>query len=122
MHIIYVKCLAVLRGHVGSVNRVTVLENGRVVSASDKTLRVWDIDKLCRCLAVLKGHTNYISAVMEDGRIVSGSSMGQHVARWELPVLIWRLEDDELKLCKGELNECGVIKDDKNYVRTSDRV
>ena len=57
------------------VQSVAVLSDGRVVSGSDKTVRVWDLST-GECVQVLKGHTCEVKcvAVLSDGRVASGSN------------------------------------------------
>ena len=64
-----------MKGYGGSVNCVSVLPYGRIVSgSSDGTLHVWDLVS-GKCTMILKGHNGYINGVLvlPDGRIVSGS-------------------------------------------------
>jgi WD40 repeat protein len=53
---------------------VAMLPDGRIVSGSDETLRIWDV-ATGRTLATLQGHTASVKslAVLPDGRVVSGS-------------------------------------------------
>ena len=65
----------VLTGHSGSINCISVLPDGRVLSGSDDhTIRVWDAIT-GQCLQTLVGHEKEINcaAVLPNGWVVSGS-------------------------------------------------
>ena len=66
--------LSTLEGLKDRVWSVTVLPDGRIVSASNDNLRIWDSDS-GETVATLKGHENavYSVAVLPDGRLVSAS-------------------------------------------------
>ena len=73
-----IPCIAILKGHRGSIRCITTLPNGWLVSgADDKVLRVWDPGKPTgqHCVTILTGHTNWITCVttLENGWVVSGS-------------------------------------------------
>lgn len=62
-----------LTGHTDSIRALTVLPDGKLVSASsDKTVRVWDRGK---CSLTLKDHKGSVTAlaVLPDGKLVTGS-------------------------------------------------
>lgn len=97
-------------GHIGAVNCIAALPDGRVVSGSeDSTLRVWD-PTTGQCLQTLKGHLRAVKcvAVFSDGkRVVSGSE--DHTLRvWDAAT------GDCLQTLKGHtgcVSSIAVLKD-----------
>ena len=80
---------SILFGHRGSVNSVTVLSDGRIVSgSSDNTIMIWNIDT-GECEKVLEGHTSSVSSlsVLSDGRVISGSH--------DKTIRVWNIDTGE---------------------------
>ncbi|HEX4962715.1 MAG TPA: TIR domain-containing protein [Thermoanaerobaculia bacterium] len=88
--------IRVLEGHVDEVNAVAMLDDRRIVSASDDgTLQVWDLES-GRSLKTLEGHTDSVTAVavLTGGRVVSASNDGT--------LRVWDLESGRsLKTLEG---------------------
>ncbi len=78
-----------LEGHTSGVRAVAVLDERRVVSASqDHTLRVWDVES-GETIRTLEGHTDGVNAVavLDERRVVSASD--DHTLR------VWDVESGE---------------------------
>lgn len=74
----------VLDGHTQDVMALTIMADGRLVSASaDKSLRVWDI-RTGQCLKVLIGHTEVVYSVTAlDKDLVASGSGDKSVMIWD---------------------------------------
>jgi len=74
----------VLEGHTQDVTALTVMADGRLVSASaDKSLRVWDV-RTGQCLKVLIGHTESVYGVAAlDKDLVASCSGDKSVRIWD---------------------------------------
>ena len=82
-------CVATLNEHAGSVNSVTALADGRLVSCSgDSNVRVWDLSKPAgqQCVATLNSHpgwwVNSVTA-LPNGRLVTCAD-DKTVKVWDL--------------------------------------
>ena len=75
------------------VTSVCVTNDGKIVSGSNQTVHVWDMEG--KELAICRGHENVIWSVCvaSDGKIVSGS--------YDNTVRIWDMEGKELAICRG---------------------
>ncbi|KAJ3087136.1 hypothetical protein HK102_011735 [Quaeritorhiza haematococci] len=77
------ECLAVLRGHTGTV---TCLQfNGtKVISGStDRTIRIWDIPS-ATCVSTLGGHEDYVFCLDFDSRYIVTGSQDNSVKVWDV--------------------------------------
>ena len=79
--------LLTLGGHTDSVNAVTVYAGGRLAisASSDKTLKVWDLDKATE-LRTLVGHAHWVTAVgvYAEGRRAVSASADNTLKVWDL--------------------------------------
>jgi len=78
---------AILKGHTGEVNAVTVTGDGQyaVSGSSDQTLRLWDL-KQRTCLKVFTGHGHPVQTVAvtrDNRRLLSGARDGS-LKLWDL--------------------------------------
>ena len=84
-----------LDGHLGGVQSVAPLPDGRLVSAAsfpDNHLRVWDLAD-GRCLQILRGHANCVSCAtaLPNGRIVSADQYATSTLK------VWAERDREIE-------------------------
>jgi WD40 repeat protein/serine/threonine protein kinase len=86
----------VLRGQRGWVVALAVLPGGRVASASDDKIRVWDVES-GRTVAHLAGHRRPVSAltVLPDGRLVSAST--------DDAIYIWPADPERARVSLAEI-------------------
>jgi len=88
-----------LAGHSRRVVGVTVVNPRWVVSAGDRTLRVWDVET-GECLHLLSGHPGLVSAVatLDDQRIISSCHDGS-LRIWDVrtgkTLRSWRKEEGD---------------------------
>jgi WD40 repeat protein len=71
-------------GHIGAINCVNVLPDGRIISGSaDTSLKIWNV-QTGLCDITFKEHTTSINRlfVLSDGRIVSGSD-NETIKNWD---------------------------------------
>jgi len=83
------KCEVTLRGHKGSVNAVSFLPDGKLVSASDDgTLRIWDIASQKHI--ALRGHKKGVNrcVVFADGEKIASAGS-------DCTIRLWRSRDGE---------------------------
>ncbi|MEM8963820.1 MAG: TIR domain-containing protein [Acidobacteriota bacterium] len=67
--------VATLHGHHARITRLTVLDNGRIASASaDGTVAIWDLN-VANIVKTLDGHTDWVRDVQSlgDGRVLTAS-------------------------------------------------
>ncbi len=85
--------LAVGRGHEDAVRSVCVTKDGKIVSGSYKTIRVWDMQG--KELAICQGHEDsvYSVCVTADEKIVSGSQ--------DKTVRVWDMQGNQLTDMQG---------------------
>lgn len=72
------ECILILWGHTSGISDLEILLDGRVISAGDKTLRIWDVtNKEGHCDMVLESYT-YVNvlSVLRDGQVISGDMCG----------------------------------------------
>eukprot|EP01006_Ploeotia_vitrea_P001847 TRINITY_DN105784_c0_g1_i1.p1 TRINITY_DN105784_c0_g1~~TRINITY_DN105784_c0_g1_i1.p1 ORF type:complete len:629 (-),score=61.91 TRINITY_DN105784_c0_g1_i1:243-2129(-) len=75
-------CVAVLEGHTGWV-KCLQFKGTQLLSGGDKTIKIWDLDKLACVKTVTTTHTNDVRCLMFQGRyLVSGSFDGS--------IKVWR--------------------------------
>ncbi len=109
--------LRTLEVHTAGVNAVAVLDQKRVVSASDDwTLRVWDVEG-GETLRTLEGHTSLVNAVamLDEKRVVSASS--------DQTLRIWDVTSGKtLRTLKGHTDwvRAVAVLDEKRVVSAAD--
>jgi WD40 repeat protein len=75
-----------LVGHLGTVNALCVLPDGRLASGSmDKTIRLWEVERSAET-GRLDVHSDIVSAlcVLPDGRLACSSSQDTTIRLWDV--------------------------------------
>ena len=84
-----------LKGHTDNVRSLTMHDGKLVSGSSDKTIRVWDIEK--GKVKVLKGHTGLVTTLLtRKGKLASGSD--------DKTIRVWDIEKGKVKVLKGHTN------------------
>jgi WD40 repeat protein len=82
------ECVAVLKGHTGSVNSVTFSPDGRLLASAsaDRTVRLWNVVER-QPVHVFQGHTNIVNSVSfsPDGQQLASGSHDGTVRLWSVP-------------------------------------
>ena len=81
------KCEQSLLGHTDSVSYITQLNNGKLISCSDKTIKIWEpLLPTFKCIKTLNAHEDWIVKVISisNNRIASCS--------WDKTIKIWKSE------------------------------
>jgi WD40 repeat protein len=114
------RTICTLEGHTDGVNAISVMPNGRAVSASgDCTLRIWNLGT-GKTIRTLEGHTGCVNAVAVtlDGRCAVSASDDNTLRLWDLEI------EKEIATFTGEsdMESCAIAPDGRTIIAGSGRV